>query len=232
MKMIFRSFKWILISSLLLLGIGCDGSSNGWGDFQWRDVNTTHCDIAVIDGYVTKARVSDAQGNLAFEDDKKGCYHFKKIPTGNLQATKGYFYESNVENYMTLKSTKLSRVISPLTTFLIDYQKFDKILPSVMKRTPEQLTGNFLIANDLNISKLNQLLYGAYVTGNIDELQNALIEYPATKLEDIFATARIVSKYRTPYFNFLAVVEDYNGTAEGLELNVSKEKQGLVINVN
>jgi len=190
----------------------------------------------LVDGYIINASVSDSSGNIAIEISH-GHYIFESEPVGELKAKGGNFTGSNLSNLMTLKanviklntSSDMDINISPITTLLVDYPNLKSELSSSMNRTSKQLEDDFIANNDLNLSKLSQIIYIIYVNNLQDELNTSLHTTTPVNLDAIFTVAdKIVddssSPLRADTALFLYKVQNYNGTAKNLENDISKYK--------
>ena len=233
----------ILTFTLMLTGCGSDEATG--------EVNVT-----VVDGYVRGATVKDANGNLAFDNDN-GTYSFFKTPAYPISSLNGTSVEtgdaftgdlitgSDDANMYAPAGT----VISPITTFLttITNNKATTTLNSSLSAklaallgvTEATLVTDFVASGNLELAKTAQALHLVQQSPQLRAcFSSALLNQSTPNFAGIRATivscmttgtrAGTLSDIKqTVYTQILDDVDNYAGTAAGLEAGIDASKSML-----
>ncbi len=243
----------ILATVMMLMLLGCDGGKDGGED--GGDGNSEY-NVTVVDGYIKKATVKDANDNSAF-DNGDGTYSFVKTPAYPISSTGGETIETgdafigdlivgsaDADMYATS-----GNVISPVTTLLttITENKATSTLDSGLSVKLAELLGiteadlltDFISSGNLELAKTAQVLHimqqspELRVCFSTELPKQSIPNFAGMKstatncLESVNLNGDLSDIKQTIYKQIIDDVDNYTGTSADLEAGIDTNKSML-----
>ena len=194
--------------------------------------------ITAVDGYIKNAILKDSTGLIATYSSN-GQYTFTSIPVYPLMLSGGILEDTNVSFDINMSAQNGSIVISPITTFLGNdsmlLSKFANL--GLNKSTLEEFSIDYIKSNDIELSKLSQLLYTILRDNNLTLTFKQSIENNRSldSLDKLFTIAQtdinssltLGTEEKIESNSLLSKVKIFSGEALKLENYVKVAKENL-----
>jgi len=198
-------------------------------------VNTT---ITAVDGYIKNATLKDSTGLIATYS-LNGQYRFTSSPVYPLTLSGGILEDTNVSFDINMSAQNGSTVISPITTFLDNdsmlLSKFANL--GLNKSTLEEFSIDYIKSNDIELSKLSQLLYTILRDNNLtltfkQSIENnrsldSLYKLFTIAQTDINSSLTLGTEEKIESNSILSKVKIFSAEALKLENQVKGAKENL-----
>ncbi|MCK5110820.1 MAG: DUF1566 domain-containing protein [Arcobacteraceae bacterium] len=230
-KRVLKQKLVLLLLSTIISTItftGCGGGSGGGSS------STSGTVVTGVDGYIKNATVKDALGQTATYSSS-GKYTFASSPTYPLSLTGGQLEDTNASFDINMTAQSGSSVLSPIATFLENnstlLSKFANLGLGIS--TIDEFTVDYINSNDLNLSKLSQLLYVMIKDDTLLTTFKTNINANEGSLDNLFLRAHTdsnasASNGKFKIRIFLNKVNSYTGTASGMEDFVKNYKNSII----
>jgi len=194
--------------------------------------------ITAVDGYIKNAILKDSTGLIATYS-LNGQYTFASSLVYPLMLSGGILEDTNVSFDINMSAQNGSTVISPITTFLDNdsmlLSKFANL--GLNKSTLEEFSIDYIKSNDIELSKLSQLLYTILRDNNLTLTFKQSIENNRSldSLDKLFTIAQIDinssltlgTEEKIESNSLLSKVKIFSGEVLKLENHVKAAKQNL-----
>ncbi|MCK5111682.1 MAG: DUF1566 domain-containing protein [Arcobacteraceae bacterium] len=219
-----KSFIFFVGLSLLASGCGGGSSSSSGGGTP----------VTGVDGYIKNATVTDNLSQVATYSSN-GIYTFASSPTYPLTLTGGQLEDTNANFDINMTAQSGSSVLSPISTFLENnstlLSKFANLGLGIS--TIDEFTVDYVNSNDLNLSKLSQLLYVMIKDNTLLATFKTNIANNEGSLDNLFLRAHTdlnasASNGKFKIRLLLNKINSYTGTASGMEDFVKNYKNSLI----
>jgi len=194
--------------------------------------------ITAVDGYIKNAILKDSTGLIATYS-LNGQYTFVSSPVYPLTLSGGILEDTNVSFDINMSAQNNSTVISPITTFLgNDSMLLSKFANLGLNRsTLEEFSIDYIKSNDVELSKLSQLLYTILRDNNLTLTFKQSIENNRSldSLDKLFTIAQtdinssltLGTEEKIESNSLLSKVKIFSGEALNLENQVKEAKENL-----